>query len=190
MLNRMQEKKIQDSYDVLRLASELSKTYYQKPLIITYSGGKDSDVLLQLAIECLAPGDFEVLNSHTSVDAPETVWYIRDKFKELNAMGIKATVQIPRYKDGTQKTIWNLIIKKGIPPTRINRYCCAELKETSTPNRFIAVGVREAESTGRMGRNSFAVLGRQKSSALYFDTDHIRDVFSDAERERESRCKA
>lgn len=185
MLSKIQQKKIEDSYDVLRLASKMSKTYYQAPLILTYSGGKDSDVLLQLAIECLKPEDFEVLNSHTSVDAPETVWYIRDKFKELNAMGIKATVQIPRYKDGRQKTIWNLIPKKQIPPTRINRYCCAELKETSTPNRFVAVGVRESESTSRRGRDSFFVPERKKNLARYYSTEHIKSVFNDAERERE-----
>lgn len=185
MLSKIQQKKIEDSYDVLRLASEMSKTYYQAPLILTYSGGKDSDVLLQLAIECLKPEDFEVLNSHTSVDAPETVWYIRDKFKELNAMGIKATVQIPRYKDGRQKTIWNLIPKKQIPPTRINRYCCAELKETSTPNRFVAVGVRESESTSRRGRDSFSVREQKKNLARYYSTEHIKSVFNDAERERE-----
>lgn len=185
MLSKIQQKKIEDSYDVLRLASELSKTYYQKPLIITYSGGKDSDVLLQLAIECLPPEDFEVLNNHTSVDAPETVWYIRDKFKELNAMGIKATVQIPRYKDGRQKTIWNLIDSHSMPPTRLARYCCEQLKETSTPNRFIAVGVRESESTNRRGRDVFTIKASSKKTSHFYDFDHVKDVFADAERERE-----
>lgn len=31
-----------------------------------------------------------------------------------------------RGKDGTQKTMWNLIVKKKMPPTRFCRYCCAE----------------------------------------------------------------
>jgi len=189
-MTELLNKKIQDSYDILRLAAKMSKLYYQKPLILTYSGGKDSDVMLQLAIECLQPDEFEVLNSHTSVDAPETVWYIRDKFKELNAQGIKATVQIPRYKDGRQKTMWNLIIKKQIPPTRLMRYCCQELKETSTPNRFVAIGVREAESNGRKGRDAFGVRGRQKHVAQFYSIEHIRDVFTDAERERERESKA
>ena len=74
MLSEAQEKKISDSKDILILAAKMSNLYYQKPLIITYSGGKDSDVMLQLAIECLKPSDFEVMNSHTSVDAPETVY--------------------------------------------------------------------------------------------------------------------
>ena len=149
------EQKIEDSKNVLKLASEMSLEYYHKPLILTYSGGKDSDVLLQLAIECLKPTDFEVLNSHTTVDAPETVYYIRDRFKELEKIGIKTTIQYPHYKDGRFKSMWTLIVDNQIPPTRLARYCCKELKETSTPNRFIAVGVREAESVGRRGREVF-----------------------------------
>ena len=185
MLSEAQEKKIKDSKDILQLAAKMSELYYQKPLIITYSGGKDSDVMLQLAIECLEPSQFEVMNSHTSVDAPETVYYIRDKFKQLAEMGIKATVNIPRYKDGTQKTMWNLIVKKQLPPTRLQRYCCAELKETNTPNRFVATGVRAAESTNRQGRSSFSVRVRKKSDAQFWDFEHIRDVFESSEKERE-----
>ena len=33
----------------LRMASEMSLRLYKQPLVITYSGGKDSDVLLHLA---------------------------------------------------------------------------------------------------------------------------------------------
>ena len=180
MLHDYMEKKIEDSKDVLRLAAEMSKHYYQKPLIITYSGGKDSDCVLQLAIECLEPSDFEVLNSHTTVDAPETVYYIRDKFKELNEMGIKTTIHYPHYEDGSFKSMWNLIEKKQMPPTRLLRYCCQELKETSTPNRFIATGVREAESAGRKGRDVFATRGRTKSEAYYYYYSHVKEVFETA----------
>ena len=164
----------------------MSKEYYHKPLIITYSGGKDSDVLLQLAIECLAPTDFEVLNSHTTVDAPETVYYIRNRFKELAEMGIKATVQYPHYKDGRFKSMWTLIVDKEIPPTRFARYCCKELKETSTPNRFVATGVRESESTGRRGREVFATRGSRKDTAYYYYYYyHVKDVFEDDKARRE-----
>ena len=161
----------------------MSKEYYHKPLILTYSGGKDSDVLLQLAVECLNPSDFEVLNSHTTVDAPETVYYIRDKFKELEEMGIKATIRYAHYKDGRPKTMWSLIVDKQMPPTRFARYCCAELKETSTPNRFVAVGVREAESVGRRGREVFATRGLRKQDAYYYYYSHVKEVFED-DRER------
>lgn len=179
MIHDLLQNKINDSYDILKLAAEMSKEYYQKPLIITYSGGKDSDVMVQLALECLQTSDFEVLNSHTTLDAPETVYYIRDKFKELNEKGVKTSINYSHYPDGRPKTIWSLIVDKEIPPTRIQRYCCKELKEVSTPNRFVAVGVRASESTGRKGRNVFATRGRNKSEAYYYYYYHVKEVFED-----------
>lgn len=180
MVHDYLQNKIEDSYKVLKLASELSKTYYEKPLLLQYSGGKDSQVLVQLALECLEPSDFEVMNSHTTVDAPETVYFIRDQFKELEEKGVKCEIRYPRYEDGSLKTMWNLIEKKEIPPTRVFRYCCAELKEASTPNRFIALGVRESESNGRKGRDIFATRGKNKKEAYYFKTSHVAEVFETA----------
>lgn len=186
MRNKVLEEKIEKSKQVLVLAAEMSKEYYQKPLIITYSGGKDSDVLLQLAIECLEPEDFEVLNSHTTVDAPETVYYIRDKFKELEKMGIKATVNYPHYKDGRFMSMWTLIVDKQMPPTRFARYCCEKLKETSTPNRYVALGVRELESTKRRGRDFFASKNDKASERYWYTYEHIREVFDDDKARREA----
>ena len=80
----MIDDKIAKSIKTLKLAAEMSQTYYGKPLIVTYSGGKDSEVLLHLAETALKPDEFEVLNSHTTVDAPETVYHIRETFDRLN----------------------------------------------------------------------------------------------------------
>jgi len=93
------------SIETLKLAAKMSKEFYGEPLIVCYSGGKDSDVLLHLAEKALKPDEFEVLNSHTSVDAPPTVYHIRNVFKRLNENGVKTTIKIPRYKDGTQVTM-------------------------------------------------------------------------------------
>lgn len=160
--------KISRSQKALRLAADMSKAYYGEPLIITYSGGKDSDVLLHLAEGCLKPDDFEVLNSHTTVDAPETVYHIREVFKRLNASGIKATIHYPKDKDGNSITMWNLIVKKKLPPTRLQRYCCQVLKETSTPHRMCAVGVRAAESSKRQGRDTFSTRGGGHTRPHFF----------------------
>lgn len=185
MIHEYLQKKIDESKAILRLAADMSKEYYQKPLIITYSGGKDSDVMLQMALECLDPDEFEVMNSHTTVDAPETVYYIRDKFKELEELGVKTTINYAHYKDGSPMTMWNLIENKQIPPTRFARYCCAKLKETSTPNRFIALGVRKAESTGRKGRDVFATRGKTKYEAYYYYYySHVKEVFEDDKERR------
>lgn len=180
MINDILEKKIETSMGVLTTAAEMSQMYYKKPLIITYSGGKDSDTVLQLARECLRPDQFEVFNSHTTVDAPETVYYIRERFEELRSEGIKCTVSYPHYPDGRPKSMWSMIVDKQIPPTRFARYCCRELKEASTPNRFIATGVRESESTGRRNRDVFASRGRSKDEALFFSIDHVNEVLEES----------
>ena len=71
----------------LQDAARLSEHRYKKPLMVTYSGGKDSQVLVALAER--AGINFEVVNSHTTADAPETVYFIREQFKAMEERGIK-----------------------------------------------------------------------------------------------------
>lgn len=175
------EEKIADAKKALVLAADMSIKYYHEPLIVTYSGGKDSDVLLHLAENCLKSDDFEVLNSHTSVDAPDTVYHIRNTFKRLNEKGIKATVNQPRDKDGNPITMWNLIPEKQIPPTRLQRYCCNVLKEASTPNRMCAVGVRAAESPKRQGRDIFSTREKKYEDAKFFSLEHALEVHQESQ---------
>ena len=160
----MLEDKIREAEQVLRLASEMSKTYYGAPLIICYSGGKDSDVLLDIAKKCLDHNAFEVLNSHTTVDAPETVYHIRDVFKECEAEGIKTEIKYPVDK-GQRTSMWRLIENRGVPH-RKQRTCCYYLKETSTPNRMVAIGVREDESSKRKGRDVFTSRSNYEHRSL------------------------
>ena len=162
------EQKVEKAKRTLTLAADMSRTYYNAPLILTYSGGKDSDCLLHLAETTLKPSEFEVLNSHTTIDPPEVVYHIRDTFKRLNEMGVATTIRNMPTKDQTQVTLWNLIVEKEIPPTRLQRYCCAELKETGTPNRLAALGVRAAESTKRQGRDTFGVRGGHTGRLRFF----------------------
>lgn len=77
------------------------------------SGGKDSSVLTHIAMKAGCP--FEVVHNHTTVDAPETVYFIREKFKRLRAAGIKAEIVMPK------ETMWQLIVRKKTPPTRLIR---------------------------------------------------------------------
>jgi len=172
----MLEEKIKEAEQVLRLASEMSKTYYDAPLIICYSGGKDSDVLLDIAKRCLSPEMFEVMNSHTTVDAPETVYHIREVFRRCEENGIHTEIKYPTFK-GERTSMWRLIEDKSIPPTRKVRYCCDILKETSAPNRFIAVGVREDESNGRKGRDAFASRGKRKDEIQWKSLPHTYAMF-------------
>ena len=120
----------------LRLAAEMSETYYGQPLVITTSGGKDSDVCLYLAA---ASGiRYEVMHNHTSVDAPETIYHVREQFRRLEQDGVKCTINFPQYKQ-RPVTMWTLIPQKLMPPTRTVRYCCSILKETGGMGRMIII---------------------------------------------------
>lgn len=161
----------------LRDAARLSEHRYKKPLMVTYSGGKDSQLLVALAER--AGIDFEVVNSHTTADAPETVYFIREQFKELEGRGVKCSIAMPRYKD-KPVSMWTLIPQKLMPPTRFVRYCCSVLKEKTGRNRFIATGVRWAESSRR--KNSRGVMelahrDKEKRIILMSDNDEKRQLF-------------
>ena len=77
----------------IRTASEMSLHHYGKPLVCKHSGGKDSDVMLELFKRTGVP--FEVSHGLTTVDAPPTVRHLKETFKRLESEGIKATITSP-----------------------------------------------------------------------------------------------
>lgn len=168
----------------IQVASEMSLYHYGKPLVCTYSGGKDSDVMLELFRRGGIP--FEVHNSHTTADAPQTVRHIRDVFKKLEMDGIKCTIEMPTYK-GERTSMWKLIPQKLMPPTQTVRYCCAVLKETGCANRFIATGVRWAESVQRKKREEFEKLGATKATKEKFTSVMLMND-NDARRRMNEHC--
>ena len=168
----------------IQVASEMRLYHYGKPLVCTYSGGKDSDVMLELFRRGGIP--FEVHNSHTTADAPQTVRHIRDVFKKLEMDGIKCAIEMPTYK-GERTSMWKLIPQKLIPPTRIARYCCAVLKETGCANRFIATGVRWDESVQRKNREEFEKLGATKATKEKFTSVMLMND-NDARRRMNEHC--
>lgn len=156
--------------ELLKVASEMSLKLYKQPLVITYSGGKDSDVLMHLAGKAGIP--YEALHSLTTADAPETVWHVRDTFHRLELAGVPCDIDRHKQPDGTYMTMWRLIPLKLMPPTRIVRYCCAALKETSGRGRWIATGVRWAESQKRKSRGVMEALHRDKAKRLTLMNDN------------------
>lgn len=164
----------QTAIERLQAASEMSLRLFAQPLVITYSGGKDSDVLLHLAEVSGIP--FEVLHSLTTADAPETVRHVYETFRRLEAKDVKCTVDKHVNPDGTRTTMWNLIPRKLMPPTRLARYCCSELKEGGGKDRFIATGVRWAESAARKkNRGSLEVITPKKKSSVVLSNDNDED---------------
>ena len=161
----------QSAFEALRFASAQSLKLYKQPLVITYSGGKDSDVLLRLAENSGIP--FEVLHSLTTADAPETVLHVRDTFRRMEEKGVKCVIDAHVQADGKRVTMWNLIPKKMMPPTRLMRYCCEKLKEVSGKGRFIATGVRWAESPKRRnGRGLIEVQAHNAKQKLMLMEDN------------------
>lgn len=168
----------QTAIERLRLASDMSLRLFRQPLVITYSGGKDSDVLLHLAQASGIP--FEALHSLTTADAPETVRHVYDTFYRLELKGIPCDIDKHVQPDGTRTTMWNLIPRKLIPPMRLVRYCCSELKEGGGKGRLVATGVRWAESTARAksrGALEVSHSNRKKSLILSNDNDEDRRLF-------------
>lgn len=119
-----------------------------EPYYLCYSGGKDSDTIRILA--SLAGVKHDIVNNHTTVDAPETVRYIRTI----------PNVQIMM----PEKTMWQLIEERLMPPTRLVRYCCSELKERGGKGRKKVTGVRWAESASRARNGGVVkVIGKEKT---------------------------
>lgn len=172
----------------LKLAAEMSETYYNAPLIVTTSGGKDSDVCIALA---RAAGiKFEVQHNHTSVDAPETVRHVREQFRRLELDGIKCTINWPTYK-GQPVTMWTLIPQKMMPPTQLIRYCCQVLKEGGGAGRMITTGVRWAESRKRKnGRGIYETMPSdiKKKVILNNDNDDKRQLFENCKLQAKRVC--
>lgn len=161
----------QKAIERLKMASETSLAYYEKRLMITYSGGKDSDVLLELALRAEIP--IEVVHNHTTADAPQTVQYVRDKLHRLDMLGIPVSITYPMYK-GKRESLWSLIPIKGAPNV-FSRWCCKICKEQSGEGRAIATGVRWAESANRKnGRGAVETIGKTKKDKIVLHDGEIQ----------------
>lgn len=149
---------------------------FRNPLgyVVGYSGGKDSDVLVHLFKR--AGVKFCVVHNHTTLDLPETVYYIRRKFKEWEAQGIPCKIYYPAIN------FWSLCLKKRMLPLRQTRFCCAELKErVDIPELRFALrsfGVRKAESVKRsLHRDSVETRNREDYKDIQrFHFDNTEDV--------------
>ena len=100
---------------------------------VSYSGGKDSDVILELAKMAGIP--YRAIYKNTTIDPPGTIAHAR----EMGAEVIRP-----------KKTFFQIISEKGFP-SRFSRFCCSELKEYKVCDRAIQ-GIRRRESRKRAER--------------------------------------
>lgn len=162
--------KVDAAIERLKLASEMALKITKEPLVIAYSGGKDSDVLLALAEMSGIP--MMVNHNHTSVDAPETVYHVRETLRRLESGGVPVAIDYHKRPDGTRETMWSLCLRHKMLPTRWTRFCCADLKEESCKGRMIATGVRWAESAKRKNRGMMEIVARRKADHLILMDDN------------------
>lgn len=74
----------------------MSLQLFKKPLVITVSGGKDSSVCAALAIRAGIP--MVLQHNHTTADAPETVYFVREEFARLEEYGVSCRIVCPSSK--------------------------------------------------------------------------------------------
>lgn len=119
-----------DSFDImpLELAEQSGKKIYQTAqkidkFIASFSGGKDSQVLLDLCTRALPPAVFEVIYSDTGYELPTSL----ELYKETQE---RYSTQFPNLKFSTAKNhnsvlrYWDTL---GTPSDK-QRWCCAVMK--------------------------------------------------------------
>ena len=115
---------------------------------VAFSGGKDSIVVADLVRR--SEMAHELHFNLTTVDPPELLAYIRQHWP-----------QVIWHKP--KMTMWQLIVKERMPPTRRVRYCCEELKERGGVGRLIVTGIRWEESQHRGLRRMIETCKRDKT---------------------------
>ncbi len=135
---------------------------------VAFSGGKDSIVLADLFKK--AEVKYTLNHNITGIDHPEVVYFMREHYKELKWHQHK-------------ESMFKLIVKKGMPPTRQVRYCCDKLKERGGKGCFVSTGVRHAESNNRKNRGMLENYTSNKKNRLTLmnDNDENRREFENCQ---------
>lgn len=128
-MNKELEKKVEQAVKLLQVCYKAAA----EPLEIAYSGGKDSDVILELAK--MSGIEYRAIYKNTTIDPPGTLKHV-----------LENGVEIRRPKE----TFISLMKRKGYP-NRYRRFCCSVLKEYKILDNCI-IGIRKCESVKRANR--------------------------------------
>jgi len=126
------EKKVNQAIRLIQSASKVA-TEHGQPLEVCYSGGKDSDVILELTRMAKVP--YRAIYKNTSIDPPGTIKHAKDNGCEIMA---------------PKDTFFHLMREHGWPSRKV-RWCCAELKEYKILD-YAILGIRADESAKRKAR--------------------------------------
>ena len=103
------------------------------PIEVCYSGGKDSDVILELAK--MSGINYRAIYKNTTIDPRGTIQHVRE-------MGVEVVQPKENFLD--------IVRRKGMP-SRFSRFCCEILKEYPILPRAV-LGIRRDESRKRAER--------------------------------------
>jgi phosphoadenosine phosphosulfate reductase len=146
------KEKIDFAIKLIQSAAAKAKEVGQ-PIEVCYSGGKDSDVILELVR--MAKVEYRAIYKNTTIDPPGTIKHCRERGVEI----IK-----PKYSFGQ-------IIQKTGFPSRHRRICCAYLKEYKILN-YAILGIRSEESNKRKERykepEQCRVFNKKEKTNQYF----------------------
>ena len=144
------EKKVRQSVSLIQ------KAVGDKVVEVAYSGGKDSDVILELTK--MAGVKYRAIYKNTTIDQVGTVKHCKENGCE-----------IVRPKNGI--TFFKLVEQKGFP-NRLWRFCCEHLKEYKILDMSI-IGVRKSESRKRAERYKEPIMCRFYGSKK----NHVQAIY-------------
>lgn len=125
-MNKELEKKVEQAVKLLRVCFEAAG----EPLEIAYSGGKDSDIILELAR--MSGIEYRAIYKNTTIDPPGTLRHVKENGVEVRR---------------PDESFFCLMKKKGYP-SRLRRFCCEVLKEYKILDNAV-MGIRKCESVKR-----------------------------------------
>lgn len=160
-----------------RLKTSIERMKFFEPIALrnggyylNYSRGKDS-IATKLVAD-LAGVKYTAHYNITGIDPPEI-------FQEIKNM---TDVIMHQH----EKSFFQLVYEKLMPPTRITRYCCDKLKEHGGEDKFNVTGVRWAESKRRKKTRNVIEFDRygskskkaieQRTKFLTADNDEKRRI--------------
>lgn len=146
------QKKIDQAIRLIQSASA-KVVSEDKELEVAVSGGKDSDVILELTKMAGVP--YRAIHRCTTIDPPGTIKHV----KELGCEVIRP-----------QKTFFQMMQTHGWPSRKV-RWCCAELKEKKVLD-YAILGIRADESAKRKARYKEPEMCR-----VYNKNDKVRQYF-------------